>query len=268
MIADVPIGAFLSGGIDSSIISSVMAEIHSQPINTFSIGFNESSYDESKRAQLIARHIKSNHEVFILDFKDAFKMLDEITEYFDEPFGDSSALPSYFVSKMAAGHVKVVLTGDAADELFGGYEKYLAPHYSRRYQKIPRPLKAGFEGLVKMIPHNRFTNATLRKVKKVISNSELDAFNLHYSLMSLGFSDTERSKLLKQDYFFNSKEIVQFVYDGYSYSSDKMDKGFYTDLKFVLEGDMLSKVDRMCIHKFTGTPNPFLENFNVSSGNK
>ncbi|KYP15118.1 asparagine synthase (glutamine-hydrolyzing) [Flavihumibacter sp. CACIAM 22H1] len=259
MIADVPIGAFLSGGIDSSIISSVMAEIHSQPINTFSIGFNEPSYDESKRAQLISRHIKSNHEVFFLDFKDAFQMLDEITEYFDEPFGDSSALPSYFVSRMAAEHVKVVLTGDAADELFGGYEKYLAPHYSQRYQKIPRPLKAGFEGLVKMIPHTRFTNATLRKVKKVISNSELDAFNLHYSLMSLGFSDTERRKLLKQGYLFNAKEIVQAVYDGYSHSANTMDKGFYTDLKFVLEGDMLTKVDRMCMINSLEARVPFLD---------
>lgn len=259
MISDVPIGAFLSGGIDSSIISSVMANLHTQPINTFSIGFNEPSYDESKRAELVAKQIGSNHEVFFLDFDDAFNMIDEITSYFDEPFGDSSSLASYFVAKMAASKVKVVLTGDAADELFGGYEKYLAPYYSGKYNRIPGPLKSVFKNLLALIPHNRYTNNSLRKFKKVISNAELDPFSLHYSLMCLGFSDDERNSLLSKDFIVDSRSFVKKNYDDYYRSSESMQKGFYTDLKIVLEGDMLPKVDRMCMMNSLEARVPFLD---------
>ncbi len=259
MISDVPIGAFLSGGIDSSIISSVMARIHSQPINTFSIGFKERSYDESKRADLVAKHIGSNHEVFFLNFDDAFELMDDITSYFDEPFGDSSALPSYFVSRMAVAKVKVVLTGDAADELFGGYEKYLAPHYSAQYNKLPGVLKRAFSKFVAAVPHNRYTNQRLRKVKKVLANATLDPFSLHYSLMCLGFSDTERSLLLKNELFRNNRPFIKNIYDNFKSEGSSLNKGFYTDLKIVLEGDMLPKVDRMCMVNSLEARVPFLD---------
>lgn len=259
MISDVPFGAFLSGGIDSSIISAVMARIHNQQINTFSIGFNEAAYDESQRAELVSKHIGSKHEVFFLDFKHAYDMLDQITSYFDEPFGDSSAIPSFFVSKMAASKVKVVLTGDAADELFGGYEKYLAPYYSAKYMRVPKPARKVFEKLVSIVPHTSLTNHTLRKIKKVVNNSGMSHFDLHYTMMSLGFTDTERAAVVEPNYLEDVKGLIRETYDAYNCSGDPMDKGFYTDLTYVLEGDMLTKVDRMCMINSLEARVPFLD---------
>src|SRR5690606_30698903 len=112
MVSDVPLGAFLSGGIDSSIISAIMSKVSSNPINTFSIGFREKEYDESERAELVAKHIKSKHHLYYVDHNDLLEVVDKTLTYFDEPFGDSSAIPSMLVSKKAGEKVKVVLTGD------------------------------------------------------------------------------------------------------------------------------------------------------------
>ena len=115
MVSDVPIGAFLSGGIDSSIVCCVMSKLSEKPINTFSIGFKEKDYDETERADLVVRHIKSNHTRYTLDYKDVLSILDEIILYYDEPYGDSSAIPSFYVAKLAKENGQVALTGDCAD---------------------------------------------------------------------------------------------------------------------------------------------------------
>ena len=154
MVSDVPMGAFLSGGIDSSIVCCLMARMSDEPINTFSIGFDEREYDESDRAEVVAKYIGSNHRKFILRYEDVLDILDDIISYYDEPFGDSSAIPSYYVAKLARNDVKVVLTGDCADELFGGYEKYLADYYSSKYRKIPKLLRRVFERIVNYVPQN------------------------------------------------------------------------------------------------------------------
>ncbi len=257
MIADVPLGSFLSGGIDSSIISAVMAKQSDKPINTFSIGFKEAAYDESDRAALVAKHINANHTLHVIDHNDLLKITDDVIDYFDEPFGDSSALPSFIVAKKAREKVTVVLTGDCADELFGGYEKYLAPYYVNRYKRIPAPLRKLFNIAVGLIPHTRFTNSFLRKVKKVLTNARLDAFDLHYNFMSLGFNDRERESLLKPEFVRDARAHIKKRYDAVNHSD--MDKGFYTDVTTVLEGDMLVKVDRMCMANSLEARVPFLD---------
>lgn len=258
MISDVPIGAFLSGGIDSSIVSTLMAKISSEPINTFSIGFKVKEYDESNRAKLIANQIKSNHKVYYLDYKDVVKIIDEIILHYDEPFGDSSAIPSYYVAKLASKDVKVVLTGDAADELFAGYEKYLANYYIKKYQKLPSFLKVIFKGSVNLIPHNKFTNSILRRVKKVIDNSTLSDFDLHYNMMCLGFDDKARTSLLNSQFFNSFKDELKQKFDSFN-SSEVLDKSLFTDLNIVLEGDMLAKVDRACMKNSLEARVPFLD---------
>jgi asparagine synthase (glutamine-hydrolysing) len=125
MISDVPLGSFLSGGIDSSIISAIMAKFSPQPIKTFSIGFKEKEYDESDRAALVAKHIGSDHTLYVVSHEDLLEIVDDTLSYFDELVGDSFAIPSMMVAKKASKEVTVVLTGDCADELFGGYDKYL-----------------------------------------------------------------------------------------------------------------------------------------------
>jgi asparagine synthase (glutamine-hydrolysing) len=258
MVADVGFGSFLSGGIDSSIITAVMSKISNQAISTYTIGFTEKEYDESERAQLVADFCKSNHTVHYLDYKDVVNDIDSIIGHFDEPFGDSSAIPSNYVAQLAAKSVKMVLTGDAADEIFGGYEKYLAEYYSDKYKNTPPILRKIFEKAVEVIPHSSVTNSILRRVKKVINNSGLSAFDLHYEYMCLGFNDNERRSLLHNDYFKETKSTIRKYFDERKNTSD-LERGFYTDLNIVLEGDMLTKVDRMCMKSSLEARVPFLD---------
>jgi asparagine synthase (glutamine-hydrolysing) len=123
LVSDVPFGAFLSGGIDSSVVAVLMARNLSQPVKTFTIGFKEAAFNELPDARAVAQHIGSDHHELIVE-ADAVHLLQELVWYFDEPFGDSSSIPTYLVSKMAAGHVKMVLSGDGGDELFAGYTRY------------------------------------------------------------------------------------------------------------------------------------------------
>lgn len=259
MVSDVPMGAFLSGGIDSSIICCLMASLSDKPINTFSIGFDERDYDESDRAEAVAKHIGSNHKKFILHYNDVLDILDDIIDYYDEPFGDSSAIPSYYVAKLAHEDVKVVLTGDCADELFGGYEKYLAEYYSARYQKLPKLARKGFEKIVNAIPLNDYTNNGLRKAKKVIQYSKDTGFDLYYDMLCLGFNDEERFNLLKPEFYTDIKKSYRAFYGSLPNSTTYLQKEQVIDVYRVLEGQMFPKVDRACMHNSLENRAPFID---------
>lgn len=258
MVADVPMGAFLSGGIDSSIICCLMNQLSKEPINTFSIGFKEKNYDESERARIVAKHIKSNHTEFILDYKDVLDILDDIILYYDEPFGDSSAIPSFYVAKLAREKVKVVLTGDCADEIFGGYEKYLGYYYIEKYRKYPPFIRKGFERIIDAIPYLSVTSPWLSKIKKVTQNAERSDFEIHYNLMSLGFHDEERKKLFAHGYYQDIKQEIEKEYDIYSEYSSLLREQL-VDIRYVLEGDMFTKVDRACMHNSLENRAPFID---------
>jgi asparagine synthase (glutamine-hydrolysing) len=136
LVSDVPVGAFLSGGIDSSTVVATMAQMMGRPVKTFSIGFSEPEYSELDSARIVAERFGTEHHELVLE-PDVIGVVEELTWYLDEPFGDSSALPTYMVSKMAAEHVKVVLSGDGGDELFAGYDRYLMEQREREYTVPP-----------------------------------------------------------------------------------------------------------------------------------
>src|SRR5919198_1296285 len=142
LVSDVPLGAFLSGGIDSSTVVGLMAQASSGRVKTFSIGFDVPEFDELEPARRVARHFGTDHHEFVVK-PDAIGILDRLVSHFDEPFADSSAIPTWYVSEMARRHVTVVLSGDGGDELFGGYDRYLPHPRVAQFDRLPLPGRHG-----------------------------------------------------------------------------------------------------------------------------
>ena len=192
LISDVPLGAFLSGGIDSSTVVALMARHMGQPVKTFSIGFHEDSYNELEYARLTAQKFGTDHHEFFVT-PEICDVVDELVRHFDEPFADSSAIPTYIVSKLAREHVKVVLSGDGGDEVFGGYTRYVVERKRRMFSHLPRFVRKGFMGpLSRRLPHGTLG-------RNFIHNVALDPVERYLDSMSI-FSGLNRELLYTDDF--------------------------------------------------------------------
>jgi asparagine synthase (glutamine-hydrolysing) len=195
LISDVPIGAFLSGGVDSSLIVSIMQAVSKEKIRTFSIGFHEQEYNEADQAEAVAKFLGTNHETLIVDAADLIEAAKSISEIYDEPFADYSQIPTYLVSKFAREKVSVVLTGDGGDELFGGYNRHI---FASRYAfifKIPKVFRRAFSWLILSIPQNWYS-----KVFRL--------FRLNLPVSDLEKRIVKISKMLNSDCLYDSYEKV------------------------------------------------------------
>ncbi len=262
MISDVPYGAFLSGGVDSSIITAVMADIKSTGrIRTFSIISNDKKFDESDRSNAVASHLKTEHYPILLDLKSIEEEIDKVILNFDEPFADSSALPSYFVSKVTSEHVKVALTGDGGDEVFGGYNRYLMSLYSEKYKRwVPSWLHEQFiKPGISMVKSQRDDRGKLFQVKKFLNAVGNSEFSNLVNIMSLGYLDNDRKMLFKnQSHYDLNLNYFQPLYQSSAILS-QIAKARFMDINISLEGDMLVKVDRTSMLNSLECRSPFLD---------
>jgi asparagine synthase (glutamine-hydrolysing) len=174
LIADVPLGAFLSGGIDSSSVVALMAQASDRPVATFTIGFEDSEgYDERQYARAVAERYRTDHTEFVVK-PEASELIERLVWHYDEPFGDSSALPTYMLSELTRGHVTVALCGDGGDELFAGYERFAAALAVSRYESLPQPLRAGVRRGAELLPPS-LARGRAAKLRRLLVRSDLSA---------------------------------------------------------------------------------------------
>jgi len=256
LMSEVPLGAFLSGGVDSSLVVGLMAEASTQPVRTFSIGFDDPRYDELEHARVVARHFATDHHEFVVK-PDALAIIDDLIAHFDEPFGDSSAIPTWYVSEIARQHVTVVLSGDGGDELFGGYERYSPHPRIAAFDRWAPPASRKLASLVwPLLPHGVTGKNFLRRVARDNRGRYLDQIGYFQSdekraLMSgdvqraLGNADAE-GRL--------GEQFARFSRLPWDAQMMHFDFGTY------LPEDILTKVDRMSMAHSIESRVPLLDN--------
>jgi len=256
-VSDVPLGTFLSGGVDSSIVSLSLAKQSDAPIDTFSVGFEKKSFDESDKARTVAKIIKSNHHEFIVSVNDLRSNIDEILLNFDEPFADSSSLPTYLIANKTRQHVKVALTGDGGDEVFGGYNKYYMGKLNTKYTSlVPKSFHKTLKDFLNPIVSTKDDKRGMRfKLKKLLNAINYED-EFYYNIISLAYQSEELSQILKED---------NFLPDALSYYKMQIGENnkSLTDFRNIdkiisLEGDMLVKVDRTSMLTSLESRAPFL----------
>ncbi|HEY7816859.1 MAG TPA: asparagine synthase (glutamine-hydrolyzing), partial [Vicinamibacteria bacterium] len=239
LASDVPLGAFLSGGIDSSAVVATMARSSSAPVKTFSIGFSEPEFNELDKARLIARRFGTDHHEIVLE-PNAVDVIDDLVWYLDEPFGDPSALPTYMVSRLASRHVKVVLSGDGGDELFAGYDKYVVERRERRFRFLPGAARRLLSLASAGMPEGM-------KGKNYLRHMSLDGWHRYVDAQLLFTLDEKRS-LFHPDAFRNLARFRTTEYQQrclWAADADWLSSIQYLDLHTYLPLDILTKVDRM-----------------------
>ena len=243
LISEVPLGAFLSGGVDSATVVGTMSRISAKPVKTFSIGFNEDSFDELKFARVIAEEFHTEHHEFIVT-PELVHLVDDLVWHFDEPFADSSALPTFMVSKLASDYVTVVLSGDGGDELFAGYTRYAIDSKRSGFERLPRGLRQTIlQTASEFLPHgapgkNYLYNVSLGGVGRYIDSiSQFTAPNKR-SLYS-----KELAARINGERGAGEREFMRYA-DSIT-TGNAIDKLLYLDSKTYLPGDILTKVDRM-----------------------
>ncbi|MDC0192820.1 asparagine synthase C-terminal domain-containing protein, partial [Alphaproteobacteria bacterium] len=275
LVADVPVGIFLSGGLDSSLIAAIASKY--QPnINCFTLKFDNASYDESHYANLVTNNLKIKHNIFNINKKNLIKEWDNLNFYLDEPINDSSMLPTYILSKKSSDYVKVALTGDGCDELFAGYINFKSIFLSKLTQKIKEDsyIDKAFKSLIDKLPNSyEYMNKKflLKQFSKTFGKNE----NLHSLYAMSSFSGNELKRILNTK--IDEKLIFEEIDILNNFNKDKLSALENLQLQFLsfyLPDNILTKSDRSSMYNSIELRSPFLSNklskmsFNIEFNSK
>jgi asparagine synthase (glutamine-hydrolysing) len=262
LISDVSLGAFLSGGVDSSIIVGLMSKVSKSPVETFSIGYEDMPlFDETHFAREVAQFHHTNHHEIKLKSKDILNVVNELLNSFDEPFADSSAIPTFIVSRETRRHVKVALSGDGGDELFAGYRMYAGEHWYKKYKRLPSFLRKNMiEPLISALPDSRNNRSLeqIRRVKKFLYGAK-DTLSERFLSWNEIFRMDVRKELIRSQYANLNLGQALLEKNLYRFETDTMNQMLYADLSFSLPSDMLTKVDLMSMRNSLEVRVPFLD---------
>jgi len=245
LMSDVPLGAFLSGGIDSTIIVGLMAKISGAPVKTFTIGFSDSKYDERKYAAVAAASFKTEHYEKTVNPAD-FSLVEKLVRHYGEPYCDASMLPTYLLSGFTREKVTVALSGDGADEVFAGYYRYLVMKYSQFADFIPLPLrKSVFGVLTGILPPKTEERAIIGHIHRILSAASCANDSRYLDIISR-FSEDMKSEVYGDKFKgFTSRKTQEYIQALYlnSNAADPVEKIMDTDINSYLPGDILAKID-------------------------
>ncbi|MDX1438232.1 MAG: asparagine synthase (glutamine-hydrolyzing), partial [Anaerolineales bacterium] len=262
LMSDVPLGAFSSGGIDSTAIIAYMDQAGAGAVKTFSIGFQDDTYNELPDAEHVAQHFGTEHHFRVLN-PDILDLVEELGAYIDEPFADTSVFPTYLVSKLARESVTVVLSGDGGDELFGGYDTYVAEQLYRYYAWLPASIQRGaLPAMANLVPPRPAKKGMVNKIKRMIEGGALDPALQHTRWM-IFMNQADKQQLYQGDLLqalgWGSTKRLMAGYFEEAAAFDPLGQQQYVDIKTYLADDILTKVDRMSMAASLEARVPFLD---------
>lgn len=261
LMSEVPLGAFLSGGIDSSAVVALMAEESSEQVKTFSIGFEEQDFSELHHARRVAEYVGADHHEFVVR-PDAMEVLPMLVEHYGEPFADSSAIPSYYVSRETRRYVTVALNGDGGDECFAGYQRYAAMSLAQTYASLPRAVRSSVGGMVNAVPGFQTRPGPVRKAKRFVAAAALSPVERYLRWISAFdeiaklnlYSDSFRHETAK----FNTAGIIA-PWFARANGAGIVDAALLTDTMTYLPNDLLVKMDIASMSVSLEARSPFLD---------
>ena len=263
LLSDVPLGAFLSGGVDSSAVVAAMQRASGEPVRTFTIAFDDPAFDESPYAASVAQHLGCVHTQRVVQLEEASTILPLLARCYDEPFADSSAIPTWYLSRLAREHVTVALSGDGGDELFAGYGRHLSERLVATYGRVPVTQLSGLVKALPPLPRSPRWNAFRRRLIKLRDESLLPTTFQRFFAKDLRMSPELRSKLYTAEFAShldgeNSLERLEADLLPTRASSDPVEDLLYADAVVRLPDDMLTKVDRASMAHSLEVRVPFL----------
>jgi asparagine synthase (glutamine-hydrolysing) len=262
LISDVPLGAFLSGGVDSSLIVGIMAKFSRQPIKTFSIGFEEKEFDELSYARIVSDHFSTDHHEFIVK-PNAIEILPKLVWHYNEPFADSSAIATYYVASVTKGYVKVVLTGDAGDENFAGYPRYLRSILVSFFTKIPEKLRKDLlPDFLRILSALHLRKKTLNRLSDFIEALSNDHARNYAEQIKI-FNTKEKEDIYTDDFGEKVNQIdpLGFLIEKFkeSRTENLLEQLLYADMNSYLPEDLLVKMDIATMANSLEARVPFLD---------